>query len=207
MRRHQICARQTQRRVKTTWSGHGLPVAANVLKQDFTAQGPNQKWVADLTYIPTEEGWLFLAVVLDLFSRRIVGWAMAEQMSRALVLQALHMALQQRKPPVGLLHHSDQGSQYASADYRQLLVAHHIQVSMSGIGNCYDNAVMESFFATLKGELVHGQKCPTRAEARREIFVYIEGFYNRQRRHSALGYRSPVEFERAFPISLYSVST
>jgi transposase InsO family protein len=206
MRRHQIQAQPPNRRVRTTQSGHGLPVAANVLGQDFSAQRPNEKWVSDLTYIPTREGWLYLAAVLDLFSRQIVGWAMGEQMTSELVLQALHMALKQRNLPEQLLHHSDQGSQYASAGYRQVLAAYQIQASMSGVGNCYDNAVMESFFATLKTELVHRETFETRAQARRELFAYIEGFYNRERLHSSLNYQSPVEFERAYSASLNDVS-
>jgi putative transposase len=162
--------------------------------------------LSDLTYIPTGEGWLYRAAVLDLFSRKIVGWAMGAQMTSELVLQALHMALKQRKLQAEVLHHSDQGSQYASADYRQLLAAYQIQASMSGVGNCYDNAVMESFFATLKTELVHRETFATRAQARRELFAYIEGFYNRERLHSSLNYQSPVEFERAYSASLNYVS-
>lgn len=206
MRRHEIWAQRPKRRVRTTQSDHGLPVAPNVLGQDFAAQRPNEKWVSDLTYIPTGEGWLYLAAVLDLFSRKIIGWAMGEQMTSELVLQALHMALKQRKRHAQVLHHSDQGSQYASAGYRQLLATHQIQASMSGLGNCYDNAVMESFFATLKTELVHREIFNTRAQARRELFAYIEGFYNRERLHSSLNYQSPVEFERAYSASLYYVS-
>jgi putative transposase len=206
MRRYDIQAQGPKRRICTTHSSHGLPVAPNRLGQDFSAQRPNQKWVSDLTYIPTGEGWLYLAAILDLFSRQIVGWAMEEQMTSELVLQALRMALKQRKPSADLLHHSDQGSQYASADYRRLLAAYQIQASMSDVGNCYDNAVMESFFATLKTELVHRETFATRAQARRELFAYIEGFYNRERLHSSLDYQSPVEFEQAYSASLYDVS-
>lgn len=206
MRRHQIWAELPKKRVRTTQSEHGLPVAPNVLKQDFSAQRPNEKWVSDLTYIPTREGWLYLAVVLDLFSRKIVGWAMDEQMTSELVLRALRMALKQRKRQEPVLHHSDRGSQYASGDYQGLLAAYQIQASMSAVGNCYDNAVMESFFATLKTELVHRETFSTQAQARRALFAYIEGFYNRERLHSSLRYQSPVEFERAYSASLYYVS-
>jgi transposase InsO family protein len=207
MRRHQIRAKRPRRRVRTTQREPGLPVAPNLLEQDFSAQCPNEKWVSDITYVPTGEGWLYLAVVMDLFSRRIVGWAMAVQMTSELVLQALRMACKQRKPPKGALHHSDQGSQYASSEHRQLLAAYQMQVSMSGVGNCFDNAAMESFFGTLKNELIHLEDYATRAHARREIFAYIEGFYNRRRLHSTLGYQSPEEFERAYWISLNPVST
>lgn len=206
MREHEIQGLRSKPRVRTTHSGHGLPVAPNGLGQDFSAQRPNQKWVSDLTYIPTGEGWLYLAAVLDLFSRQIVGWAIGEQMTRTLVLEALRMAIKQRKPSADLLHHSDRGSQYASADYRRLLAAYQIQASMSDVGNCYDNAVMESFFATLKTELVHRESFHTRVQARRELFAYIEGFYNRERLHSSLDYQSPLEFERAYSASLYHVS-
>ena len=206
MRRHEIWAELPKKRVRTTQSEHGLPVAANVLKQDFSAQRPNEKWVSDLTYIPTQEGWLYLAAVLDLFSRKIVGWAMDEQMTSELVLRALRMALKQRKPQEAVLHHSDRGSQYASGDYQGLLAAYQIQASMSAVGNCYDNAVMESFFATLKTELVHRETFATRAQARQALFAYIEGFYNRERLHSSLNYQSPLEFERAYSASLNYVS-
>jgi transposase InsO family protein len=170
--------------------------APNHLQQQFVASAPNQVWLTDMTYITTREGWLYVAVVLDLYSRRIVGWAMHEQMNDSLTQRALQMALRQRKPQTHhLLHHSDRGSQYTSNDYQQLLAKYHIQVSMSGRGSCYDNAPMESFFATLKTELIHRHAFRTRAEAQAAIFDYIEGFYNPHRRHSALGYRSPMEFE------------
>jgi putative transposase len=197
MRLHQIRAVCKCRRRHTTNSAHTLPVAPNLLDQDFGAQAPNRKWVADLSYVWTSEGWLYLAVLLDLFSRKIVGWAMGARMTGDLVQQALQMALVHRRPDGHLLHHSDRGSQYASQDYQTLLADHQIQVSMSRTGNVYDNAVMESFFATLKTELVHRRQYPTRAAARTDIFAYIEGFYNRRRRHSALGYLSPVQFESA----------
>lgn len=197
MRLHSLSARQKRRfRVQTTDSDHNLPVAPNLLAQEFEAQQPDQKWLADITYIPTAEGWLYLAVVLDLYSRRIVGWAMNDSLERQLVITALQMALLERRPPPGLLHHSDRGSQYASDDYQALLAQHHLRGSMSRAGNCYDNAPMESFFGTLKMELIHRRHYPTRAEARTDIFEFIEVFYNRFRRHSALGYLSPVNYEQ-----------
>jgi transposase InsO family protein len=181
----------------TTDSSHSLPVAANLLSRDFNASAPNQKWVADITYIPTGEGWLYLATELDLHSRRLVGWSMSERMTADLVIAALHMAIEQRRPSAGLIHHSDRGSQYASHAFRQLLDAHQMLASMSRKADVYDNAVMESCFGTLKKELVHAANYPTRAEARQAIFEYIEVFYNRQRRHSTLDYRSPAEYEVA----------
>jgi putative transposase len=172
--------------------------AANHLQQRFVATAPNQVWLSDMTYVTTGEGWLYLAAVLDLYSRRIVGWAMAPQMSDALSHQALQKALHQRKPPPHqLLHHSDRGSQYTSSAYQHLLAKHHIQVSMSDRGNCFDNAPMESFFAQLKTEHLHHHRYPTRQAAMTSIFAYIEGFYNTHRLHSALDYRSPVTFEAA----------
>jgi transposase InsO family protein len=207
MRQEQLRGQRAVRRVRTTWSEHGLPMAPNRLQRDFQAKQPNHKWVSDLTYIPTREGWLYLAVVLDLYSRRIVGWAMDSHMTSELVCRALQMALQQRRPAAALVHHSDRGSQYASGDYRQLLEQHGLLASMSGTGNCYDNAVVESFFATLKTELIHRYQFHRRAQARTAIFAYLEGFYNRQRRHSTLGYLSPVDFELSHATSLSSVST
>ena len=159
--------------------------------------GRDQVWVADITYVPTRMGWLYLAVVLDLASRRVVGWAMRDTLEESLSLDAGRMALQDRRPTAGLLHHSDRGVQYASHAYRALLAAHGVTCSMSRIGDCWDNAVAESFFATLKGELVDRQPWPTRAAARLAIFDYLEGFYNRQRRHSTLGYLSPAAYEAA----------
>jgi putative transposase len=172
-------------------------VAPNVLAREFASEAPNQKWVADITYIATEEGWLYLAAVLDLYSRRIVGWSMASRLTSKLVKDALKLAVAQRQPGPGLLHHSDRGSQYASADYRVLLTAWGMEASMSRKGNCYDNAPMESFFGTLKSERVHHRRYRTRAEARQDIFHYIEIFYNRKRRHSAIGYVSPAQFEQS----------
>lgn len=198
MRVHCIRARQRKRwRPRTTDSEHSLPVAPNVLNRAFQAEVPDQKWVTDITYIPTAEGWLYLAAVMDLYSRRIVGWSMASRCTSKLVKDALKLAVAQRQPSPGLVHHSDRGSQYASADYRVLLTAWGMVASMSRKGNCYDNAPMESFFGTLKTERVHHRRYRTRAEARQDIFHYIEAFYNRKRRHSALGYMSPDQFERS----------
>jgi len=180
---------------RTTRRQAGTIPAPNLLKRDFHATRPDQKWVVDITYIDTAEGWLYLAVVLDLYSRRIVGWAMADHMKTSLVQAALKMAFQQRHPQVGLLHHSDQGSQYTSEDYLNLLRQHGCQISMSGTGNCYDNAAIESFFSTLKAECAHSQ-FESRTQARTAIFEYIEVWYNRQRFHSSLDYLSPAEFEQ-----------
>ena len=178
----------------TTQRQPGMVPAPNHLNQDFFAPAPNQKWVSDFTYIKTGEGWLYLAVVMDLFSRKVIGWAMSKAMDTVLVETALRMALLGRRPAAGLLHHSDQGSQYTSDAYRLCLTTALTQLSMSGVGNCYDNAVIESFFSTLKTECVI-DLFPTCAEARTTIFEYIEVWYNRQRLHSTLGYHSPVNFE------------
>jgi len=182
---------------RTTQRQPGVVPAPNRLNQDFSATAPNQKWVSDFTYIETGQGWLYLAVVLDLFSRRVIGWSMSQTMDTALVTAALRMALLERRPPAGLLHHSDQGSQYTSSAYRICLSAAAAQLSMSGVGNCYDNAVAESFFGTLKTECVTGP-FSTCALARTTIFEYLEVWYNRQRLHSTLGYFSPIEFEQLF---------
>lgn len=179
----------------TTQSGHDLPVMPNRLEQDFTATAANQKWVSDITYVWTEEGWLYLAVVLDLYSRAVVGWAMAERMTRDLVIAALTMAIWRRRPGPGLIVHSDRGSQYASADYQALLERHGYLGSMSRKGDCYDNAAMESFFHSLKVEQVNDCRYRTREEARADIFEYIETYYNPIRRHSTLKYLSPRDFE------------
>jgi transposase InsO family protein len=182
-------------RVKTTDSNHDHPVAANVLDRRFGAEAPDRKWCVDITYVPTDEGWLYLSAVIDLCSRRIVGWAMADHLRAELCIDALSMAIEKRRPDPGLLHHSDRGVQYACQAYRSFLDRQQIEASMSRPGNCYDNAVMESFFGTLKTELIYHEKYQTRAQARLSIFEYIEVFYNRQRRHSAIGYKSPEEFE------------
>jgi putative transposase len=195
MRQDGLVGRRKHCKVVTTHSQHRYPVAPNLLNQEFNAEKPNHKWVADITYIPTAEGWLYLAVVLDLFSRKVVGWEMSGELTADLVEQALRMALYQRQPGPGLLHHSDRGSQYASHQIQAILKANRILVSMSRKGNCYDNAVMESFFSTLKNEWVHHQKYETRTQARRDLFEYIEGFYNTVRLHSTLGFLSPNDFE------------
>jgi putative transposase len=197
MREHKIQGRQRRKFRVTTDSNHKFPVSENVLDRQFVVETPNKAWVADITYIATKEGWLYLATVMDLYSRRIVGWAMDSRICRHLVERALYMAYLNRSPGPGLLHHSDRGSQYASADYQKLLKARGIVCSMSRKGNCWDNAVMESFFGTLKTELVYHRNYETREEAQSDIFEYIEVFYNRQRLHSALGYRSPVAYENS----------
>jgi transposase InsO family protein len=184
-------------RVQTTDSKHEFPVAANALNQDFQSTKPNEIWLADITYIPTREGWLYLAVVEDLYSRRVVGWSMSTTLESRLVVDALHLAIARRYPGDGLLAHSDRGSQYASEHYQRLLAEHGIECSMSRAGNCYDNAPMESFFASLKKELVHHQDYATIESAKASVFDYIEVFYNRIRRHSSLGYVAPEEFESA----------
>jgi putative transposase len=180
---------------RTTDSNHTQPVADNVLDRQFTAERPNQKWTTDITYVPTDQGWLYVAGVLDLCSRKIVGWAMADHMKTDLVSGALKMAVEHRRPEKGLLHHSDRGVQYTSEDYLYLLQSHEMQVSMSGKGDCWDNAVIESFWATLKTELVNHEHYMTFAQAQQSIFEYIEVFYNRKRLHSSLGYVSPEAFE------------
>jgi len=179
----------------TTDSKHTQPVADNLLNRDFTVERPNQAWVADITYIYTQEGWLYLATIMDLYSRKIIGWSLKERLTKELVIAALHMALKQRNLSTELLLHSDRGSQYASELYQLLLLKHGILCSMSGKGSCWDNAVMESFYRTLKVELIYQNNYQTRREAQRDIFEYIEIFYNRERLHSSLGYYSPEEYE------------
>ena len=180
----------------TTQQDPSHPVAKNLLKRDFTADRPNQRWAGDITYIPTRQGWLFLAVVIDLFSRRVVGWSMSRYMSRRLVVDALTMAVEARQPTEPLIHHSDRGGQYSSDDFRNELKKHGIDCSMSSTGNCYDNAVVESFFGVLKRERVIRVRYRNRDEARADLFQYIEVFYNRKRRHGYLGNISLVDFER-----------
>jgi len=197
MREHGIRAKSARRFVRTTDSRHGQPVADNLLGRDFAPADPNAVWGTDITYIPTADGWLYLAVVEDLFSRMIVGWAMDAAMASRLVVDALEMAVARRLPGAGLLAHSDRGSQYASEHYQRLLGKHGITCSMSGVAQCWDNAPVESFFATLKRELVHDERYTTRDEAKASIFEYVEAFYNRVRRHSSLGYLSPEQFERS----------
>ena len=196
MRKHGIVTHHKRKFKATTHSRHTHPVAENVLHRQFAATEPNRWWVSDITYIPTQEGWLYLAVTLDLYHRKVMGWAMDRWMTQQLVIDAFTMALKNGHPRPGLVHHSDQGVQYACHAFQALLKASGIQCSMSRKGNCWDNAVAESFFHTLKVELIHTRQYHTRQEARAEIFDYIEVFYNRQRRHSVLGYRTPAEFEK-----------
>ncbi len=206
MRLNGLQAHTKRRRGQGTNSRHGLPRAPNLVQRRFSVERPNAIWLADITYIPTEEGWLYLAGVLDLFSRRIVGWGMDRHPTSSLAQSAVRMALKRRRPVQKLIHHSDQGVQYASSDFQDLLQAHTISPSMSAVGNCFDNAPMESFFGTLKTELVHRSHYPTRAAARRSIFEYVEVFYNRQRRHTALDYLSPENYEIRYLSLLNSVS-
>ena len=180
---------------RATDSAHNQPIAPNILDRQFATAPPDRTWACDITYIPTDEGWLYLAGVIDVGSRRVVGWSMADHMRTELVADAMEMALARRQPRAGLLHHSDRGVQYASDDYQVLLQRHQIAVSMSGKGDCWDNAVMESFWATLKTELVNHEHYATREQARRSVFEYIEVFYNRKRLHSSLGHVSPEAFE------------
>lgn len=194
MREDGLYAKTTKKFKATTNSRHSRPVAENILDRRFNLDAPNKAWVSDITYIPTREGWLYLSTIIDLYSRSVVGWGMKERMTTQLVTDAFNMALMKRIPP--LIHHSDRGSQYASEEFQKLLREHGVQCSMSGKGNCYDNAVAESFFGTLKKELIYFEDYKTRDEAKRSIFEYIEIFYNRKRRHSSLGYKSPVEFEK-----------
>jgi len=194
-----ICVRPRRRFRTTTDSNHPFPIAENLLKRDFTATEPDRTWVADITYIPTAQGWLYLAVIIDLFSRRVVGWSMAEHMRVDLVTSALQAALGHRLPAAsGLTFHSDRGSQYASHEYRKALQAAGISCSMSRRGNCWDNAVAESFFGTLKTELVHSENFASQEIAKTAIVEWIEVFYNRQRIHSTLNYRSPIQFEEEY---------
>jgi len=197
MRQNGIVAKSARKfRVTTTDSNHGLPIAENLLQRQFDPASANEVWLADITYVPTRQGWLYLAAVEDLYSRMVVGWSMDEQMTSRLVVDALEMAIQRRLPGEKLLAHSDRGSQYASEHYQRLLGRHGITCSMSRRGDCWDNAPMESFFATLKKELIHDEDYQSRAEAQASIFEYIEVFYNPVRRHSRLGYLSPLAFEQ-----------
>ena len=196
MQRAGISAKGKRRFVRTTDSNHSLPVADNVLDRQFDPTEPNATWVADITYIPTREGWVYLAAVEDLFSRKVVGWSMDATMTSQLVVDALGMAVSSRRPGEGVLAHSDRGSQYASEHYQRVLASDAIMCSMSRKGDCWDNAPMESFFASLKKELVHREDYATREQAKASIFEYIEVFYNRVRRHSSLGYVAPAEYER-----------
>jgi len=196
MRAQGLAARRRRPYRVTTDSRHTEPVAPNRLARQFAPGDAHRGWVTDITFIATGEGWLYLAVILDLYSRRVLGWALGDRLTTAVALEALHMALLRRRPRPGLLHHSDRGIQYVSTGYQGVLARHGIQVSMSRRGNCWDNAVAESFFATLKVELIHTTTWRTRAQTQRAIAEYIEFFYNARRRHSALGYLSPIDFER-----------
>ena len=196
MRLRGLQAKQSKRFKSTTKRNRTHPAVPNLLKRDFTAERPDEKWLADITYIATLEGWLYLAAILDLCTRRIVGWAMSERMTSDLTIAALKMALLQRQPDAGLIHHSDQGSQYTDQAYQALLKDHGIRASMNGVGSWYDNAPMESFVGTLKSEWVYHQVYHTRDEAKMDVFYYIESFYNRRRRHSALDYLSPEAYEQ-----------
>lgn len=207
MRLHGIRAKQARKYKLTTDSNHTRPVAQNVLDRNFRTDHPNRVWVSDISYIRTRQGWLYLAVVLDLFSRRVVGWSMQSTADRELVLTALEMALRRRRPAGGLLHHSDRGSQYASKDYGKLLEKHGAVPSMSRKGDCWDNAVAESFLRTLKVECVYDYNFRTRREAKDVIFDYIESFYNTKRLHSTLDYVSPDEYENNYYLNQVSTKT
>ncbi|WP_390922452.1 IS3 family transposase [Parasedimentitalea psychrophila] len=196
MRQNGISVVRTRKYKATTDSNHKFNITPNLLNRNFSADRPNQKWVVDISYIWAREGWLYLAVVLDLYSRRVVGWAVSNRMKRDLAIRALNMAIALRRPPKGCIHHSDRGSQYCSQDYQKILRQYGFKVSMSGKGNCYDNAAMETFFKTIKAELIWRHSWQTRRAAEIAIFEYINGFYNPRRRHSALGWKSPLAFEK-----------
>jgi putative transposase len=196
MRQNGISVVRTRKHKVTTDSNHKFNIAPNLLDRDFAANKPNQKWVVDISYIWTREGWLYLAAVLDLHSRRIIGWSVSNRMKRGLAIRALDMAVALRRPPKDCIHHSDRGSQYCSHEYQSRLRKHGFKVSMSGKGNCYDNAAMETFFKTIKAELIWRNTWYTRRQAELAIFEYINGFYNPRRKHSTLGWKSPLAFER-----------
>ena len=198
MRQHGIEAKKKRRYRITTTSKHTMPVADNVLDREFSAKAPNERWVSDITYLWTSEGWLYLGVVLDLFSRRVVGWSMQSTLETSVASDALTMALHTRRPAPGLIHHSDRGSQYASRRYQDQLQSHGMECSMSRKGNCWDNAVAESFFSTLKTELTRDQRFLTHDQAKLAVFEYIEVWYNRKRQHSTVGFLSPVQCEQQF---------
>lgn len=201
MRKNGWRARAAKKYKATTNSNHALPVAPNLLEQNFRATKPNQKWVSDITYIWTEEGWLYLAVMMDLYSRKVIGWALSERMTTQLVIDALQMALWRRKMPRGVIVHSDRGSQYCAHAYQALLVEHGLICSMSKRGDCYDNAAMESWNHSFKVEAIHGEKLITRADTKKHVFDYIEVYYNRERLHSTLGYFSPEYFEEVLTVA------
>ena len=195
MRDNDIRVERSKKYKATTDSNHSFNIAPNLLDGDFSATAPNQKWAGDISYIWTREGWLYLAVIIDLYSRRVVGWAVSNRMKRDLAIRALEMAINLRKPPPDCIHHTDRGSQYCSHDYQKILRRHKFKVSMSGKGNCYDNAAVETFFKTIKAELIWRHHWQTRRAAELAIFNYINGFYNARRKHSALGWKSPLAFE------------
>lgn len=201
MKTLEIRAKQAKKFKCTTDSNHDKPIAKNLLEQDFSATAPNQKWVGDITYVWTQSGWLYLAVVLDLYSRQVIGWSMSPRINKKLVCDALTMALWRRHFPKDVIVHTDRGSQYCSKRYQQLIKDNHLVCSMSGRGNCYDNAVAESYFHSLKVECLHGQHFVDRPSAQKEIFEYIEIYYNQQRKHSALGYKTPSQFEALFSLA------
>jgi transposase InsO family protein len=196
MRQNGIRVVRSRKFKRTTDSDHAFNIAPNLLQQDFSASGPNQKWAGDITYVWTREGWVYLAVIIDLFSRRVIGWAISNRLKQDLAIRALNMAIALRRPPPGCIHHTDRGSQYCAHDYQKILHSHGFKVSMSGKGNCYDNSAVESFFKSLKAELVWRRDWITRREVEIALFEYINGFYNPRRKHSALGWKSPVAFEQ-----------
>jgi putative transposase len=196
MRQNGIKIIRTQKYKVKTDSNHAFGIAPNLLDRDFSADGPNQKWAGDISYILTSEGWLYLAVILDLYSRRVIGWAVSNRMKRDLAIRALEMAMALRQPPKGCIHHTDRGSQYCSNDYQKLLKKYDFEVSMSGKGNYYDNSMVETFFKSIKAELIWRNRWETRRQAEGAIFQYINSFYNPRRRHSSLGGKSPLAFER-----------
>jgi transposase InsO family protein len=201
MKRQGLAGRRRRRARRTTDSNHAFPVADNLVERNFTVDAPNVVWVTDITYVWTREGWMYLAAIIDLFSRAVVGWQMSERIDTKLCLDALQMAVKKRRPPPGLVHHSDRGSQYASSEYRRALEEHGIACSMSRKGDCWDNAVAESFWGTIKAELLDDMDLASRAEARRVVFEYIEVFYNRRRRHSSIAYRSPFQHEALYALA------
>lgn len=201
MRDNGLKARQKTRFKRTTDSNHNGLIADNLLAQDFSCDGPDQKWGVDISYIWTAEGWLYLAIVLDLFSRRIIGWSVSNRMKKGLAMEALQRAIALRQPEPGVIHHSDRGSQYCSGDYQKLLVNHKFKISMSGKGNCYDNAMVETVFKTIKSELIWRTCFASRRQAENAIGQYIDGFYNPRRRHSSLGYQSPLRYEAMMTIT------
>lgn len=196
MRDNGIFVKRNKKFKATTDSDHSFNIAPNLLGRDFHAPRPNQKWAGDISYIWTREGWLYLSVILDLHSRRVIGWAVSNRLKKDLAIRSLNMAINLRQPPKGCIHHTDRGSQYCSHEYQKILCQHGFKTSMSGKGNCYDNAVVETFFKTIKSELLWQRAWPTRRDAEIAIFEYINGFYNPRRRHSALNWKSPLAFER-----------